>query len=93
MKRIMDDNEIKKLKKQAKEIRKILVEMCAQKEGGHHLGGGMSMIEIMTYLYGWKMKIKPHTMKSLNRDVFILSKGHGVLGFYTVLYKYVYITK
>ena len=93
MKRIMDNNEIKRLEKQAKEIRKILVEMCAKKEGGHHLGGGMSMIEIMTYLYGWKMNIKPESMKDLNRDIFILSKGHGVLGFYPVLYKYGYITR
>ena len=36
------------------------------------------MIEIMTYLYGLKMNIKPESMKDLNRDVFILSKGMSI---------------
>ena len=93
MNKIMDKNEIKKLEEEARKIRSILIDMCAQKEGGHHLGGGLSMIEVMTYLYGWKMNIQPEKIKNHDRDVFILSKGHGVLGFYPVLYNYGYIKK
>ena len=34
MNRTMDNHEIKRLEEHAKEIRKILIEMCSKKEGG-----------------------------------------------------------
>lgn len=75
----------------AKEIRKRILNLCVQKEGGHHLGGGLSMVDIITYLYGYKMNVSPKKCEDPCRDRFILSKGHGVLGFYPVLNYYGYI--
>lgn len=72
----------------AREIRRTILELAYSSGGGQHLGGGLSMIEIMCYLYGFYLNINPLNKKSLNRDRFILSKGHGVLGFYPVLNKY-----
>ena len=46
------------------------------------------MVELMCYLYGYKMNINKNNLKSPDRDRFILSKGHGVLGFYPVLNHY-----
>lgn len=75
----------------AREIRKKILKLCVQKEGGHHLGGGLSIVDIMTYLYGYKMNVRPENCEDPYRDRFILSKGHGVLGFYPVLNYYGYI--
>lgn len=52
---------------------------------GAHLGPGLSIIEIMAVLYGGIMKIDPKNPHWEERDRFILSKGHGTLGYYTAL--------
>ncbi len=77
-----------KLKKDAFNIRKKILHLSFKSGGGQHIGGGLSMVEIMCYLYGFKLNISKKTLSSINRDRFILSKGHGVLGFYPVLNHY-----
>ena len=52
---------------------------------GAHLGGGLSMMEIMAVLYLGVMNINPHNLEDENRDRFILSKGHGTLALYTAM--------
>ena len=52
---------------------------------GAHVGSGLSIIEIMAVLYGGVMKIDPKNPRWEERDRFILSKGHGTLGYYTAL--------
>ena len=69
-------------------IRKKILEIAFISGGGQHLGGGLSMVEIMAYLYGYKLNIDIKNLTAINRDRFILSKGHGVLGFYPVLNHY-----
>ncbi len=49
----------------------------ATKAGVGHLGGSFSAIDIMTWLYLREMAPE---------DVFILSKGHAVLGLYAILH-------
>lgn len=53
--------------------------------GGVHLGPALSMIDILATLYGSVMKFDVNNPESETRDRFILSKGHGGLGLYTVL--------
>jgi len=50
-----------------------------------HLGGGLSMVEIMAVLYGRVLRYEPKNPRWENRDRFILSKGHGVLGYFPAL--------
>jgi transketolase len=50
-----------------------------------HLGGGLSMVEIMAVLYGDVLNVRPEQPRWPERDRFILSKGHGVLGYYAAL--------
>lgn len=50
-----------------------------------HLGGGLSMVEIMAVLYGNVLNVRPAQPRWPERDRFILSKGHGVLGYYAAL--------
>tara|TARA_Y100000031_G_scaffold113093_1_gene124938 strand:- start:156 stop:1001 length:846 start_codon:yes stop_codon:yes gene_type:complete len=50
-----------------------------------HLGSAMSIMEIIRVLYDDFLKVDPLKPKDLNRDRFILSKGHGCLAQYVVL--------
>lgn len=52
---------------------------------GAHIGGTLSMIEIMAVLYLGVMNIDPHDLTAPGRDRFILSKGHGVLAQYAAM--------
>lgn len=52
---------------------------------GAHLGPGNSMSDIMATLYFGVMRHDPKNPFDPDRDRFILSKGHGVLGYYTAL--------
>ena len=58
-----------------------------------HFGGGLSIVDITATLYGAIMKLDPKNPKWENRDRFILSKGHGVLGYYTALSEIGYISE
>ena len=53
--------------------------------GGGHIGGDMSEMEILMQLYLKEMNISPENQNDPNRDYFILSKGHAVESFYTIL--------
>ena len=50
-----------------------------------HFGGGLSIIDITATLYGAIMKVDARNPECCDRDRFILSKGHGVLGYYSAL--------
>lgn len=54
-------------------------------KNGAHIGGTLSMIEIMAALYVGVMNISKDNLHSDDRDRFILSKGHGVLAQYAAL--------
>ena len=61
--------------------------------GSSHFGGGLSIVDITATLYGAIMKLDPQNPEWENRDRFILSKGHGVLGYYTALSEVGYISE
>jgi transketolase len=65
-------------------IREHIVDMCAGPEGGH-VGGSMSLVEILTALYFNVLRIDPHFPGSPDRDVLLLSKGHGGIALYAAL--------
>ena len=43
----------------------------------HHIGCSLSTVEILTVLYFHTLRIFPKNPNHPNRDIFILSKGHG----------------
>lgn len=53
--------------------------------GSGHAGPCLSIVEILVTLYFKEMRIDPTNPKWPDRDRFILSKGHGALGFYAVI--------
>lgn len=72
------------LKLLAYELRENVVNMIVEGKGGH-IGGDMSVMEILTELYFDQMNISPENMDTPDRDRFIMSKGHSVEAYYAVL--------
>jgi len=75
-----------KIKKMATNMRKNILDMSLEAGAqSSHFGGGLSIVDITATLYGAIMKYDPKNPGWEDRDRFILSKGHGVLGYYTAL--------
>ena len=53
--------------------------------GGGHIGGDMSVMDVLIELYGRQLNITPDTVDDPNRDRFVLSKGHSMEAYYAVL--------
>lgn len=53
--------------------------------GRGHAGPSLSQVEILITLYLQELRLDPQDPKWPARDRFILSKGHGALGYYAVL--------
>lgn len=70
-------SEVEHLNKLAQKMRIIALEMSLNCGEPTHLGGALSIIDIMSVLYGKILK---------NNNRFILSKGHGVLALYSALF-------
>ena len=88
------DKKIKKIEAMAKRMRKKVLDMALTAgASSSHFGGGLSIVDITATLYGAIMKLDPKNPKWENRDRFILSKGHGVLGYYTALSEIGYISE
>lgn len=79
------DNQVADIELMARRMRQRILDMSLRCEGPTHLGGGLSIVEIMACLYGRVMRFRPAEPTWPDRDRFILSKGHGVLGLYTAL--------
>ena len=69
-----------------REMRIDLLKMgLAAKSAGAHLGGSLSLVEVMAALYGGVMRFDPANPQAENRDRLIFSKGHGVMAQYVAL--------
>ncbi len=77
----MDTQQMSKI---ALNVRRNIVKSVSAAKSGHP-GGSLSMVEILVSLYFGKMNIDPKNPKMENRDRFVLSKGHGAPGLYSVL--------
>ena len=69
-----------------RELRRDVVKMVFEAGSGHP-GGSLSEIEMLTTLYFQVMRHHPHDPGWVDRDRFILSKGHACPGLYAVLAK------
>ena len=72
------------LKALAYELRENVIDMIVEGKAGH-IGGDMSVMEILTEIYFDQMNISPENMDDPDRDKFIMSKGHSVEAYYAVL--------
>lgn len=67
-----------------KEIRRMTVE-CIGSIGSGHIGGSMSIVELLKVLYFDKMNIDPENPKMEGRDRLVVSKGHAGPAVYSTL--------
>ena len=72
------------LQKDAIDVRMSVIEGVFNAKSGHP-GGSLSIADIMTYLYMYKMNVDPKNPKMENRDRFVLSKGHTAPALYGAL--------
>ena len=79
-----DDNTIKKLEIIAVKIRKNIIDMLYRASSGHP-GGSLSSVEGLVALYFHHMNHNPKKPNDIDRDRFILSKGHAAPALYAIL--------
>ena len=78
--------EKQRLQDLARELRLTVIDVMAW-SGGAHVGGSLSIIDILTILYFKYLKVDPANPQWEDRDRFILSKGHAAAGYIPVLAK------
>lgn len=77
-------NKYEMLQEKATEIRKLTIQTIG-KLGVGHIGGALSLCEVLSVLYFDAMKVDPQNPKWDERDRFVLSKGHGGPAVYATL--------
>lgn len=78
------------LKKTAMNIRQNILRI-ANSSKGPHTGTALSCVDILTVLYFNTLNIS--SFDDENRDIFIMSKGHGAMALYSTLYEKGYLSK
>lgn len=79
-----NDNLMKELEEQAKTLRQNVIQAIGIGTAGH-LGGACSAADLVAALYFHKMKYDPQNPKLVDRDRFLLSKGHVAILQYAAL--------
>ena len=80
----MEKGTVRFLEEQACRRRIDIVNLIYKAKTGH-IGGSLSSIDVLTALYYHVMDTEKIKAKDPERDRFILSKGHSVEGFYSIL--------
>lgn len=80
------------MKNRANNIRRNIIE-TAHNSGAAHLGGALSCVDALVYLYEKQMKSNTKNSLDANRDRFVLSKGHCALALYATLCEFGFITR
>lgn len=75
---------IPELEALSREVRWRIISTVAA-SGAGHIGGPLSMTDLLVSLYFSHLRIDPATPDDPDRDRFILSKGHCAIGLYSVL--------
>jgi transketolase len=83
---MVDDHKLAELEATARELRYHIVRMMGA-DKPHHFGGSLSIVELVTALYFYKMRYDPRDPRWDGRDRFVMSKGHTVPTQYVALAK------
>ncbi len=73
-----------KLQQDATRVRMSVIEGTFNAKSGHP-GGSLSVSDLMTYLYMYKLNVDPQNPQWEDRDRFVLSKGHTAPALYGAL--------
>ncbi len=89
---MLDTQTLEALKAKAVDLRVSTIREIAHLGNGH-IGGAMSIIEVLTYLYFHEMNIDPSNPSMEGRDRFVCSKGHAGPAVYATLAEKGYFPK
>jgi transketolase len=83
-----------KIKKFSVNVRKNILKMALSAgSSSAHIGGALSITDIVSTLFAYKMNFEKNNPLDENRDRFILSKGHACLAYYAALCGIGYISE
>lgn len=88
----LQKNEWLALEKKAHELRSLCLQTTMD-AGSGHIGGGMSVMDILTILYHKYMKLDPKQPNWSERDRMVMSKGHAGIALAGVLADKGYVDK
>ena len=74
------------------ELRIQIAKMVHKSREGH-LPSSFSIVDIIDFLYANVLRFDVNDVSNIDRDYFILSKGHGCAALYVVLCKYGFLTE
>lgn len=80
----MNKDKLQELKLFSAKIRKNVLEML-ENRGYGHMGGSLSMVELMSVLYGKQLRYDAKNPDWTGRDMVVLSKGHAGPVWYSAL--------
>ena len=76
---------VKRLKELAYQQRVRLITLCGSYNGSVHIGGDLSMTDMLIALYHYGMNVDPSDIALPSRDRFVLSKGHAAVCMYIAM--------
>ena len=85
-------NSVEEIIRHAQQLRRTTI-ISLHSAGSGHPGGALSMVEIIAVLYFYEMNISPDKPEEMNRDRFVLSKGHAAPAYYAALAERGYFEK
>jgi len=88
----LDKQELLRLEEKAHDLRSLCLQTTYD-AGSAHIGGGLSVMDILTVLYHKIMKVDPKNPDWEDRDRLILSKGHVGVAHAAALADFGYIKK
>lgn len=80
--------DLRKIHELTLKMRQDIVEMCYKLgKNAAHLGGCMSLVELLAVLYSDHLKFDRENLKSEKRDRVIMSKGQGSIAMYSAMHQ------
>ena len=80
-----DMETVARLKDLAYRQRVKLIELCGAYDGPVHIGGDLSLTDVLIALYHYGMHVDPDNIGMPERDRFVLSKGHAAVCMYIAM--------
>ncbi|MDZ7377431.1 MAG: transketolase, partial [candidate division KSB1 bacterium] len=88
----IDKLQVKQLEERANRLRIEIIKIMGR-YGYGHIGGSLSIAEMIAVLYFHELKVDPKNPKWEDRDRFILSKGHACFTQYVALAELGFVSK
>jgi transketolase len=80
-----DPKEVRRLQELTFDMRKKLLNLCGNYDGIVHIGGDLSMTDLLIGLFHHGLNVNPKDIHDPKRDRFLLSKGHGAVCMYIAM--------